>query len=131
MRPQCKQVWAKLVVQFPGDLLALDILQRDDALGQTPLVVDGASKCHRKMVQLGTDGRQFRRPVRCHAGIVAAGFDPGHRGRKRLNRRQRPADHQHRDEKERDGDRRADLELGHDAIPDLDHLIGGVRGDQE
>ena len=51
-------------MQFPGDLLALDILQRDDALGQTPLVVDGISQRGREVIQFVANNDKLRRAIR-------------------------------------------------------------------
>src|SRR5882724_10629893 len=51
---QREKIGSELIVQFPRDLLALDVLQCDDALRQPSLVVDGVSQCGREMVQLGT-----------------------------------------------------------------------------
>ena len=123
MRAQRKQIRPELVMQFARDLLALDVLQRHHPLGQTPLVVHRVSQRRREMVQLVADRGEFGRTVRLHPRVVAPGFDLRHRLRQRLDRRQRPADHHHRDQEKHQRDRRADLELGDDAVPDLGHLV--------
>jgi hypothetical protein len=92
MRAQRKQIGPKLIMQLARNFLAFDILQRDDALGQTPLVVNRIAQSGRKVIQLVADRGEFRRAIRFHARVVATGLDLRHRLRKRLDRRQRPAD---------------------------------------
>ena len=110
-------------MQFARDLLALDILQRHRALGELPLVLHGLAERRRQMVQPGADRREFGRAAGLDARLIMPGLDLAHRLRQRLQRRQRAADDRHRDQKQRDRDRGADLELGDDAVPDLGHLV--------
>ena len=126
-----KQIGPELIMQLARDFLALDVLQRDNALGQTPLVVDRIAQRGGKVIQLVANGGEFRRAIRLHARVVAAGFDLRHRLRKRLDRCERPADDPARDEEKHDRNRRADLELGDDAVPDLGHLVVRMRRDQQ
>ena len=131
MGPQRKEIGPKFVMQLPRNLLAFDVLQRDDALGQTPLVFDGVPQRGRKVIQFVANGDEFRRAVRLHAGVVATGFDLRHRLRKRLDRCKRTADDPGRNEKKNDRNHRADLELGDDSVPDLGHLVVRMRRDQQ
>ena len=132
MRAQRKEIRPELIMQFARDLLALDVLQRDGAFGQPPLLLDRLAQRHGKMVQPGADRGELRRAARARrarrrrpASILA------HRLRERLQRRQRAADDHHRDQEERDRDRGADLELGDDPVPDLGDLVVRNRGDHE
>ena len=63
MGAQRKEIGPKFVRQLARDLLALQILQRDRALGEPALVLDGFAEGARKVVQLGTERRQFGRAV--------------------------------------------------------------------
>ena len=92
MRTQRKQIGPELVMQFARDLLAFDVLERDGPLGKTPLFLDGIAQRRRQVVQPGADRGQFGRAARRHARLVMPGLDIGHGLRKRLERRQRPAD---------------------------------------
>src|SRR3981081_4610808 len=52
VRAQREKIRSEFIMQLPRNLLALDVLQRHDALSQPPLVLHRASQCSRKMVQL-------------------------------------------------------------------------------
>ena len=58
---QRKEIRPKLVMQLARNLLALQILQRDGTFGEPPLVLDGLAENARKVVQFGTERRQFGR----------------------------------------------------------------------
>ena len=84
-----------------------------------------------QVVELGADRRELRRAARRDTGLVMSAFELPHRLRQRPQRRQGPADHGHHQEKQRQRDRGADLELGDDGVPDLGDLVVGMRGDEE
>ena len=50
MGAQSKEIGAEFIMQFACNLLAFDILQRDDALGQTPLVVNRVPQRRRQVI---------------------------------------------------------------------------------
>ena len=131
MRSQGKEIGSKLIMQLARNFLAFDILQRDDALGQTPLVVNRVAQSGRKVIQLVANGSEFWRAIRFHARVVTTGFDFRHCFRKRLDWRKRPADDPGRNEEENDRNHGADLELGDNSIPDLGHLVVRMRRDQQ
>ena len=131
MCSQGKEIGSKLVMQLARNFLAFDILQRDDALSQTPLVVNRIAQGGGKVIQLVANGGEFWRAIRSHARIVAAGFDLHHRVRKRLDRRKRPADDPGRNKEKNDRDHCADLKLGDNSVPDLGHLVVRMRRDQQ
>ena len=85
MRAQREQIGPEFIVQLAGDLLALGILQRDGALGELALFLDGLAQRRRQMVQLAADRGQFGRTAGLDPRVIAAGFDVRHRLRKRLN----------------------------------------------
>ena len=91
-------------MQLPRNLLALDVLQRHDALGQPPLFLHRVTQCSRKMVQLVAYGGEFGRAIRFHTRVIVTDFDSVHRIGKRLNWRKRAADDRHDDEEKRGGD---------------------------
>ena len=72
MGAQRKQIGPELVMQLARDLLALDVLERDRTLGEAPLFLHRLAQGRRKVVQPGTDRRQFGRARRLHARIIAA-----------------------------------------------------------
>ena len=132
MRAQRKQIGPELVVQFARDLLALDILQRHRALGQPPLVLDRLAERRRQMIELVADRGELGRAARRRRGR--------HNARPRCSLIARASDWSgasarpttsHRHQKQRDRDRRADLELGDDAVPDLRDLVVRMRGDHQ
>ena len=131
MRAQREQIRPELIMQFARDLLALDVLQRDGALGEPPLLLDRLAQRRGEMIEPGADRGELRRAAGLDPHVVGAGFDLRHRLRQRLQRRQRAADDHHRDQEERDRDRGADLELGDDPVPDFGDLVVGDRGDDE
>jgi hypothetical protein len=118
-------------MELARDLLALDVLERHRSLGEAPLVLDRLAERCRKMVELGADRGELRCAARRDARLIAPVFELGHHIRKGLERRQCPADHIHHHQKQRQRDHRADLELGHDGVPDLGDLVIGMGGDQQ
>ena len=94
-------------------------------------VRDGIAKRGGKMIEFRADRSDFRRAGRPHARIIAARFDVGHGVRQRLDRRQRPADHEHRQDKQHRRNGRAELDLGDDAVPDFGDLIAWMRGNRK
>ena len=131
MRAQREQIRPEFVVQFARDLLALDVLERHRALGQTPLFLDRLAERRREMIELAADRGQLGRTAGRGARVVMPALDRGHRLRQRLQRRERAADHRHHHQEQRERDHRADLELGHDGVPDLGDLVIGMRGDHQ
>ncbi len=131
MGSQREQIGPELVVQFPRDFLALRVLERDHPLRQMGLFRDRIAEGSGEMVQLAADRGEFGRPSGLDPRVVAASLDTRHRPRQRIERRERAADDRHGDQEQDNGDRRADFHLRHDAIPDLRHLVAGMRGDHK
>ena len=118
-------------MQFAGNFAAFIILQRHDTFSEPLLLGHRFTQCAGKMVELGADRSNFGRTGGRDAGIVMPGLDTGHRIRQRLDRRQGPADDDHRDQQQRCRDGRANLQLRHDSIPYLGDFIARMRGDQQ
>lgn len=131
MRAQREQIRPEFVVQLARDLLALDVLERHRALGQKPLFLHRLAERRREMIELAADRGQLGRTARRGARVIMPALDRGHRLRQRLQRRERAADHRHHHQEQRERDHRADLELGHDGVPDLGDLVIGMRGDHQ
>ena len=79
MRAHCKKIRPELVMQFARNFLAFQILKRDCAFGEPPLLLHGIRQRSRKVVQLGTDFGEFGRPAGFYASIVGSSFNTGHR----------------------------------------------------
>src|ERR1700741_4340708 len=59
MRAQRKKIRSELVMQFPRDLLALQILKRNRAFGETAFFLHRVSQGGRNAVQFAADRSQF------------------------------------------------------------------------
>ena len=62
-------------MQFTGDLLALDVLQRNHPFGELLLVRDGIAQRPGQVIQFLADRGDFCRAGRRDAGVVAARLD--------------------------------------------------------
>ena len=78
VRAQRKQIGPELVMQLARNLLALQVLERDRALSEPPLVLHGFPQSGREVIQPGADRREFRRAAGRDTRIVGPFFDTRH-----------------------------------------------------